>query len=133
MRQAGKRNLPILLVGYSGPDDSEICSQAEAFGFPGVIVDRDDAVAIYRVATEAITHARRGSGPTLIECRPWTLSGHTESGRHAVRNPILKMEEYLSRKGLFDNKFKSRVMAEFRRELDTAIKRVFPPEKNGSI
>ncbi len=74
-----------------------------------------------------------GSGPTLIECRPWVLSGHTESGRHAVRNPILKMEEYLSRKGLFDRKFKSRVMAEFRRELDTAIKRVFSPEKNGSI
>jgi len=120
MRQAGKRNLPMLLVCQSDQHGDEISAQAQAFGFPGVIVDRDDAVAIYRVATEAITHARRGSGPTLIECRPWPLSGHIEGGRQAARYPILKMEEYLSSKGLFDKKFKSTVMAGFRRELDEA-------------
>ena len=122
MRQAGKRNLPILLVCQSDPNADEISPQTQAFGFPGVIVDSDDAVAIYRVATEAITHARRGSGPTLIECRPWPLSGHTAGSRLAARNPILKMEKYLTRKGLFDKKFKSAVMRGFRRELDAAVK-----------
>jgi pyruvate dehydrogenase E1 component alpha subunit len=121
MRQAGKRNLPILLVCQTDPRADEISPQAQAFGFPGVIVDRDDAVAIYRVATEAITHARRGSGPTLIECRRWPLSGSGAGSRKAASRPILKMEEYLTRKGLFDKKFKSTVMADFRRELDAAV------------
>jgi len=130
MRQAGKRNLPILLVCESDPHAEEISPQAQAFGFPGVIVDSDDAVAIYRVATEAITHARRGSGPTLIECRPWPLSGSTTGSRQAARNPILKMEKYLTRKGLFDKKFKSAVTRAFRLELDAAIKKACSQELN---
>jgi len=121
MLQAGKRNLPILLVCHSSSDCDEICAKAEECDFPGVSVDGDDAVAVYRVATEAIAHARRGSGPTLIDCKPWPLSGHKPGHRLAAGNPILRMEDYLTRKGLFDRKFKSKVSATFRRELDAAI------------
>ncbi len=120
MQQAGKRNLPILLICHSGPYDDEICAQAEDYGFPGVTVDADDAIAVYRVATEAMTHARRGSGPTLVECKPWVLTGHKANGRRSASDPILRMEEYLTRKGLFDRKFKSRIALNFRRELDAA-------------
>jgi TPP-dependent pyruvate/acetoin dehydrogenase alpha subunit len=120
MRQAGKRNLPILLVCHSNLDSDEICLKAQEYDFPGVSVDRDDAVAVYRVATEAIAHARRGSGPTLIDCKPWPLSGHKPGHRNAAGNPLLRMEEYLTRKDLFDRKFKSKVTADFRRELDAA-------------
>ena len=122
MRHAGKLRLPILLVCHSDPASDEICRQAQDFGFPGVTVDGDDAVAVYRVATEAVTHARRGSGPTLIECKPWVLPGQPSVRRSTGRNPILRMEEYLTRKGLFDRKLKSAVTASFRRELDAAIK-----------
>jgi pyruvate dehydrogenase E1 component alpha subunit len=121
MRQAGKRNLPILFVCYSDSDSREICLKAQECGFPGVSVDGDDAVAVYRVATEAIAHARRGSGPTLIDCKPWLLSEHKSGKRQKAGNPILRMEEYLTRKGLFDKKFKSNVTAAFRRELEVAI------------
>jgi pyruvate dehydrogenase E1 component alpha subunit len=121
MRQAGTRNLPILLVCHSSSDCDEICLKAQESGFPGVSVDGDDAVAVYRVATEAIAHARRGSGPTLIDCKPWPLSGHKPGHRQAAGNPIPRMEEYLTRKGLFNKKFKSKVTADFRRELDAAL------------
>ena len=114
MHRAGKLRLPILLVCHSDLDSEDLCIMAENCGFPGVVVDGDDAVAAYRVATEAIAHARRGSGPTLIDCKP-------KSGkRQAAGNPILNMERYLVRKGLFDKKFKSKVTANFRRELDLA-------------
>jgi pyruvate dehydrogenase E1 component alpha subunit len=122
MRRAGKSSLPILLVRHSHPDAEEIHLEAEDCGLPGVTVDGDDPVAVYRVATEAIAHARRGSGPTLIECRPWRLAGK-ESPRHGTsRNPVLNMERYLAGKGLFDRRLKSEVTANFRRELDSAIR-----------
>lgn len=120
MRRAGRLNLPILLVCRNGSNADEICRQAEAFGFPGVTVDCDDAVAIYRVATEAMAHARRGSRPTLIECRPWTLSGQRSVGRQTSSDPILKMEKYLATKGLFDSRLKAAVTRSFRLELDAA-------------
>jgi pyruvate dehydrogenase E1 component alpha subunit len=123
MRQAGKRNLPMLLVCQSGSHDDEVSPRAQAFGFPGVIVDGGDAVAVYRVATEAIAHARRSSGPTLIECRPWMLHGQKSSGNRRSGDPIGKMEEYLTRKGLFDKRIKSKVTAAFRRELDGSMRR----------
>ncbi len=121
MRIAGKRNLPILLVCHNDTD-VDICQQAEDSGFPGVTVDGDDAVAVYRVTTEAIAHARRGSGPTLIECKPWPLSAPKPGKRSKPIDPILNMETYLVRKGLFDKKFKSAVIAAFRRELEAATK-----------
>jgi TPP-dependent pyruvate/acetoin dehydrogenase alpha subunit len=121
MRSAGKRNLPILLVCRSESDSDEMCAKALEYDFPGVAVDADDAIAVYRVATEAMAHARRGSGPTLIDCKPWPLSGHKPGHRKAAGNPILRMEEYLTRKGLFDKKFKSEITASFRRELESAL------------
>lgn len=122
MHRAGKLRLPILLVCHSDTDGEDICLKAENYGFPGVTVDGDDAVAAYRVATEAIAHARRGSGPTLIDCRPWPHSGSKSGKRRTARSPILNMERYLLRKGLFDSRFKSRVTANFRCELDATIK-----------
>jgi pyruvate dehydrogenase E1 component alpha subunit len=119
MRRAGQLSLPILLVCYSDSGGEEICLQAQDCGFPGITIDGDDAVAVYRVATESIAHARRGSGPTLIECRPWPLSGR-KRGQRRTANPILNLETYLIRKGLFDRKFKSTAAASFRRELDAA-------------
>jgi pyruvate dehydrogenase E1 component alpha subunit len=121
MRRAGRLNLPILLVCQSSPQAEDICQHAQACNFPGVTVDGDDAVAIYRVATEAMAHARRGSGPTLIECRPWPLSGQESGDRQFSENPILKMEKYLAGKGLHDSKFKSKVTASFRREIKAAM------------
>lgn len=44
-------------------------------GVPGIPVDADDAVAIYRVSQEALGRARMGGGPVLIECVPFVLEG----------------------------------------------------------
>ena len=63
-----------------------------------------------------------GSGPTLIDCKPWVLPGQKPAKGRATHDPILRMEEYLTRKGLFDKKFKSKVTANFRRKLLAALK-----------
>lgn len=121
MREAGKRKLAMLLVFNSGPDNDEIGDKARECGFPSMTVDGADAVAVYRVATEAITHARRGRGPTLVDCRPWVHAGQSATERRKAADSVFRMEEYLTRKGLFDKKMKPSIKAEFRKELDAAL------------
>jgi TPP-dependent pyruvate/acetoin dehydrogenase alpha subunit len=70
-------------------------------------------VAVYRVATEAIMHARKGNGATLIECET--------AGGGKAHDPILKMEVYLTRKGLFSEGLKSKTVASFTKELKAAL------------
>jgi TPP-dependent pyruvate/acetoin dehydrogenase alpha subunit len=121
MRQAGKRKLPMLLVCNSGTDSEDMCLKARECGFPGMTVDGADAVAVYRVTTEAVTHARRGNGPTLVDCKLWVHSGQKAIDRKRAADSILRMEEYLVRKGLFDKKFKASVRSQFRREIDAGM------------
>ena len=121
MERAGRKRLPVLFVCQTGYEVEDVSAKAHKYGFPGVIVDGDDAVAVYRVATEAIAHARRGSGPTLIECKPWPLSGRKSARPYITGNPIPNMETYLARKGLFSRKLKSKVTAAFQSELEAAI------------
>jgi TPP-dependent pyruvate/acetoin dehydrogenase alpha subunit len=103
LREAAELNLPVLFVFIQevGKADVEVTQQAAANGmvpfngrgyaFPSIHVDGSDVVAVYRVASEAITHARKGHGATQIQCL-------FEEGA----DPILKMAEYLGRKGLLD-------------------------------
>jgi 2-oxoisovalerate dehydrogenase E1 component alpha subunit len=55
----------------------EIWKRAEGLGFPGVRVDGNDVLAVYRVTTEAVTRARTGGGPTLIEALTYRMGPHT--------------------------------------------------------
>lgn len=118
LRSAAADRLPVLFVcrGYAGTTD--LAQQAQRCGLPGITVDEEDAVAIYRVASEAMAHARRGNGPTLIDCRRWTLRGASTRRRNAVRT----MEAYLTGKGLLNREFRNEVVAQFTRELDRAAK-----------
>ena len=119
-RVAGAQRLPILFVNHGAEPGSlstlaaaeQIISQAEVCGLPDITVDGNDVVAVYRVATEAILHARKGSGPTLIECR---------FDRSEAHDPILNMENYLIGKGLFRKELKHEVATGFACELDAAI------------
>lgn len=121
---AGKKKLPILFVYETKSHEGEQLLRAKEYSVPAVAVEDDDAVAVYRVATEALAHARRGSGPTLIECRPWPFNERGTGKRAPAKHPIGKMETYLEGKGLFSKKFKSRIIADFNRELEAAIKTV---------
>ena len=81
--------------------------------FPQITVDTHDVVAVYRVASEAISRARQGRGPTLIECQSFHVQGRpaiSQSSRHGrhVHDAIINMEHYLRMKGLFDPKLKTR-------------------------
>lgn len=81
--------LPMLLVcennGYSeySPASSvvagSIAARADAYGVPGVAVDGNDVLAVWKVAAAALERARRGGGPTLIEAHTYRMRGHIEA------------------------------------------------------
>lgn len=54
----------------------DISIRANAYGIPGVSVDGNDVIKVYEISNEAITRARGGDGPTLIECKTYRFHGH---------------------------------------------------------
>ncbi|RID88203.1 thiamine pyrophosphate-dependent dehydrogenase E1 component subunit alpha [Peribacillus asahii] len=55
-----------------------IADRAIGYNIPGVRVDGKDVMAVYKAAEEAVQRARRGEGPTLIECVTYRNYGHFE-------------------------------------------------------
>ncbi len=56
----------------------DVGRRAANYGMPGFEVDGNDVLEVYRIAGEAIEHARRGAGPTLIECKTYRTRAHAE-------------------------------------------------------
>ena len=54
----------------------DLSVRAAAYNIPGVTVDGMDVIAVYEAAKVAIDRARKGDGPTLIECKTYRWQGH---------------------------------------------------------
>ena len=65
----------------------DIAGRAVPFGIPGVVVDGNDVQAVHEAATDAVDRARRGDGPTLIECKTWRQSVHEVGDPGVERDP----------------------------------------------
>lgn len=66
---------------------TDVSDRAAAYGIPGMTVDGNDVVAVYEAASEAIERARRGDGPSLVECKTWRWRGHFEGDPGAYKDP----------------------------------------------
>lgn len=66
---------------------TDVSDRAAAYGVPGMTVDGNDVIAVYEAAAEAIERARRGDGPSLVECKTWRWRGHFEGDPGAYKNP----------------------------------------------
>jgi pyruvate dehydrogenase E1 component alpha subunit len=143
MNFAGVHNLPMVIVCQNNlwaesvsvklqTRVEDISLKAQGYGFPGITVDGNDVVAVYRVATEAIQRARTGGGPTLIEAKTYRWYGHSEIDPAKYRapeeveawkakDPIAAMERYLAQRNLFTPEWKQQISDGFHKELDAAV------------
>jgi TPP-dependent pyruvate/acetoin dehydrogenase alpha subunit len=96
MNLASVWNLPAIFIaennGYAEATSStwsvasdNIADRAAGFGMPGVIVDGFDFFAVYETAGEAVSRAREGGGPTLIEMKFTRYFGHFEGDQQTYR------------------------------------------------
>jgi 2-oxoisovalerate dehydrogenase E1 component len=53
-------------------------SRGAAYGIPGYELDGNDVLEVYRAAGQAVERARRGEGPTLLECKTYRTRPHAE-------------------------------------------------------
>ena len=83
--------------------------RASAYGLERILIDGNDADIVYRTAQAAITKARNGDGPSLIECLTYRHSGHSRADPGKYRPPG-ELEDWLTRDPL---KIYKKRLAEF--------------------
>lgn len=123
----------------------DVADRASGYGMPGVIVDGMDVLAVYEAAGEAIARARRGDGPTLLECKTYRFFDHvgvrgmgviyrddSEVIEWRKRDPLTTFEEKLVEMGLTDqpgiDTARERVLFEVREAIAFAENSPFPDE-----
>jgi pyruvate dehydrogenase E1 component alpha subunit len=90
-----------------------IAQKGVAYGFPGIYVDGNDILAVYKVTKEALERARRGEGPTMIEAFTYRRLMHTtaddplryrteeEQKEWEHKDPIKRFRLFLEKRGIW--------------------------------
>ena len=109
-----------------------LSERAKAYGFEGITIDGNDVIEVKRVASEAIEKARKGGGPTFIECKTYRWYGHSEidpanyRGNEEVeewkkKDPIPRFEKYLLEKKILSEQEKNQIFQKIEKEIDEAV------------
>lgn len=112
---------------------TNIADRATSYSMPGVIVDGNDLSAVAAASHEAIARARRGDGPSLIECKTYRYRGHSKSDRNRYRtkneiddwmtnrDPIVRFEAQLTEFGIADDAEIAAIRAAVEAEIQAGI------------
>jgi len=94
------------------------------YGIPSVLIDGNDAAAVYSAVKSAVSTARSGGGPTLIEAITYRMEAHTnaddatryrtteEVALWQTKDPIDRLEKYLLKRTLLDEPALAELRAE---------------------
>jgi TPP-dependent pyruvate/acetoin dehydrogenase alpha subunit len=109
---------------------ADIAPRAAGYGLLGFVVDGQDVLEVYDVASEAIARARAGDGPTLIEAKTYRFQGHCgisaqhedpeECARRRQRDPIDLLAQKLLAEGALTPDALRAMEAEVMAEVDAA-------------
>jgi 2-oxoisovalerate dehydrogenase E1 component len=118
-------NLYAISVPYNRQTAAEtIAQKADAYGFEGLRVDGMDPIAVYLATRLAVTRAREGQGPTLIEAMTYRYGPHAtaddptlyrtreEEDSWRRRDPIERLRRFLEDRGEWDEAVEEKVTME---------------------
>jgi pyruvate dehydrogenase E1 component alpha subunit len=111
---------------------ANVADRAAAYGIPGKAVDGNDVLAVYEVAREAVGRARRGEGPTLIECKTYRQKGHSrfdpatyrpedEVKRWLEKDPIQRLKTRLLKDNVLTEQKAKEIEDEVATEVEKAV------------
>ncbi|MBI2645614.1 MAG: pyruvate dehydrogenase (acetyl-transferring) E1 component subunit alpha [Deltaproteobacteria bacterium] len=113
-----------------------IAEKAKAYGFPGIRVDGNDVLAVYQVVKEAVTRAREGQGPTLIEAFTFRMGAHSSSDdptrycpkskleEWSQKDPIKRFKTYLISKKLWSEAEDTKLIEQVKQEISDTVTEV---------
>lgn len=140
---AGIHKLPVIFLcennhyAISVPIERQVAidnvaDRAAGYGFPGVVVDGTDLLAVYQVCREAADRARRGEGPTLIEAKVYRFNPHSSDDDDRTyrspeevrawrnRDPLLLWEKRLRDLGILDDQAIADINGKIKQVIDDA-------------
>ncbi len=112
---------------------ADVADRAAAYGIPGVVIDGNDVVAVFEAASEAVKRARKGQGPTLLECKTYRHRGHTEGDPGTAyrskeeieewkqKDPIPRFEKKLLQMKVLTRKKMEDIQRSINKELDEGL------------
>ena len=144
MNLAGVRRAPVVFLlqnngwAISTPvrkqtATSSFALRAPGYGFPGVLVDGNDLLAVHEATRWAVERARAGEGPTLIEARTYRLGAHNtaddptryvppeELEERRALEPLARVRVLLAARGLLDEAGDEALRAELAGEVNAAF------------
>jgi 2-oxoisovalerate dehydrogenase E1 component alpha subunit len=129
---AGVHKLPVIFMcennkyAISVPIEKQLACEkvsdrAIGYGMPGITVDGNDPIEVYKVVKEAADRGRRGEGPTLIETVSYRLTPHSsddddrsyrspdEVAKAKTNDPIITFGAYLKETGVMDDELEKTI------------------------
>ncbi len=109
-----------------------VAERASSYGIPGKIADGNDLFSVYQGAKEAISRAREGKGPTLLECKTYRRGGHSRSDACRYRgkeeekvwlakDPIPQAKKKLIQMGVLTEEKAKNIEENIEKEIEDAI------------
>lgn len=109
--------------------ECQLSKRAVGYGMEGITIDGNDVFAVYETVKKAVEKARKGEGPTLIECLTYRWQGHhvgdpglyredEEVEEWKARDPIVLLE---NQKILTDDEIKE-IQEVVEKEVQEAVK-----------
>ena len=142
---AGVFNAPVVFIcqnnqfAISTPREIQtrsatIAQKAIAYGMPGIQVDGNDPLAVYKAVDDAVARARRDEGPSLIEAVTYRMLMHTTADDPTryrddeqveawkAKDPLKRFYAYITRKQIWDEHRQKEMETRIKQEIDTAVK-----------
>lgn len=109
-----------------------IADRACAYGIPGKTINGMDVLEVRKTVSEAVDRARRGEGPTLVECQTYRYYGHSHSDPRSYRtreeeaefrrkDPVKRLQKDMETIGFLNGKDIDQLEDEVQKKLDRAM------------
>jgi len=112
---------------------TNVADRAPSYSMPGFSIDGNDVLLVHQEVSRAVEEARKGAGPSLIECKTYRWEGHyvgdprvyrskKEEEKWKKKDPIKRFETKLIEEEVCSEKEIRVIQQETKQEIDKALK-----------